>query len=62
MYLAIKTPYFSCGLTRNEQDLEGRPPFVNYGGQYNDKQSGQKRTFNSLAIHVYLLDYIFIIV
>ncbi|CAF4273922.1 unnamed protein product [Rotaria sp. Silwood2] len=48
---AIKTPYALCDLTKDEQESEIRPPFVNYGGHYHDKQSGQKRTFNSLAIH-----------
>lgn len=45
--LAIQTPYASCSLTPYEQELENRPAFVNYG---------IKRTFNSLAVHVCLVD------
>ncbi|CAF1137108.1 unnamed protein product [Adineta steineri] len=48
---AIKTPYGLCDLTHGNENLENRPPFVNYGGRYSDKQHGQKRTFNSLAVH-----------
>ena len=50
--VAIKTPYALCNLTNNEEHSETRPPFVNYGGRYDDKQHGEKRTFNALAIHV----------
>jgi hypothetical protein len=57
LYLAIYTPYALCNLTNNEQDSENRPAFVNYGGRYNDKQYGEKRTFNSLAVHVCLGEY-----
>ncbi|CAF1557088.1 unnamed protein product, partial [Rotaria sordida] len=48
---AIKTPYALCDLAKDQQESEVRPPFVNYGGHYKDKQYGQKRTFNSLAVH-----------
>lgn len=50
--LAIQTPYAYCDLLSYEEDLEDRPPFVNYGGHYRDQQWGEKRTFNSLAVHV----------
>lgn len=50
--LAIKTPYALCDLTSVYEHGEIRPPFINYGGHYDDKQHGEKRTFNSLAIHV----------
>ena len=49
---AIKSPNALCDLAYREENSETRPPFVNYGGRYDDKQYGQKRTFNSLAIHV----------
>jgi hypothetical protein len=52
LFLAIKTPYGLCDLTYGQENAENRPPFVNYGGRYEDKVHGQKRTFNSLAIHV----------
>lgn len=52
MHLAIETPYAHCNLTNYSRDSEDRPPFVNYGGQYGDRQFGEKRTFNSLAVHV----------
>jgi hypothetical protein len=52
LFLAIKTPYGLCDLTYGQENAENRPPFVNYGGRYQDKVHGQKRTFNSLAIHV----------
>jgi hypothetical protein len=52
LFLAIKTPYAMCDLTYGQENSEHRPPFVNYGGRYDDKQYGEKRTFNSLAIHV----------
>jgi len=45
----------------NQQDSEIRPPFINYGGHYNDHQHGQKRTFNSLAVHVCSVEYIYIL-
>ncbi|CAF4825041.1 unnamed protein product [Rotaria sp. Silwood1] len=48
---AIKTPYAQCNVTYDQESAEIRPPFVNYGGRYDDKQHGEKRTFNSLAIH-----------
>ncbi|CAF1232231.1 unnamed protein product [Adineta steineri] len=48
---AIKTPYALCNLSTKQEELENRPSFMNYGGRSNDKQGGQKRTFNSLAIH-----------
>ena len=51
-FLAIKTPYAQCDLFHGQENSENRPPFVNYGGRYSDKQTGEKRTFNSLAIHV----------
>jgi len=56
IYLAINTPYALCNLSDIEHESEKRPPFVNYGGHYNDKQYGQKRTFNSLAVHVCLVE------
>jgi hypothetical protein len=52
LFLAIKTPYAQCDLIHGQENSENRPPFVNYGGHYDDKQFGEKRTFNSLAIHV----------
>lgn len=58
IFLAIPTPYALCDLTKSEQELENRPPFVNYGGRYNDKTSGEKRTFNSLAVHVGAFQFI----
>ncbi|CAF1448296.1 unnamed protein product [Rotaria sordida] len=48
---AIKTPYAQCNVTYNQENSEIRPPFVNYGGRYDDKQHGEKRTYNSLAVH-----------
>ena len=51
-FLAIKTPYAQCQLVHGHENAENRPPFINYGGRYDDKQRGEKRTFNSLAIHV----------
>ncbi|CAF3594086.1 unnamed protein product [Rotaria socialis] len=48
---AVRTPYALCNLTKIQQESESRPPFVNYGGRYNDKQSGQKRTYNSFVVH-----------
>ncbi|CAF0937965.1 unnamed protein product [Adineta ricciae] len=47
----IKTPYGLCDLTHGNENSEIRPPFVNYGGRHSDKQNGEKRTYNSLAIH-----------
>ncbi|CAF3785326.1 unnamed protein product [Rotaria magnacalcarata] len=47
----IKTPYALCDLAYDHESSETRPPFVNYGGRYDDKHHGEKRTFNSLAIH-----------
>ena len=55
LFLAIKTPYAQCQLNHVQENSENRPPFINYGGRYGDKQHGEKRTFNSLAIHVRLL-------
>ena len=55
---AITTPHGLCDLASDQQNLENRPAFVNYGGRFTDKQFGQKRTFNSLAIHVSLVKYI----
>ena len=49
---AIKTPNALCDLSCREENSETRPPFINYGGRYDDKHYGEKRTFNSLAIHV----------
>jgi len=61
IFSAINTPYALCNLTINEEDSENRPAFVNYGGRYNDKQGGEKRTFNSAAVHVCLIEYISLI-
>lgn len=55
LFLAIKTPYGLCDLTYGQENTETRPPFINYGSRYDDKQNGKKRTFNSLAIHVCLI-------
>ena len=52
IYSAIHSPYALCNLTKTEQKREIRPAFVNYGGYYQDSQHGEKRTYNSLAIHV----------
>lgn len=52
LLVAIKTPYAQCQLNHGHENSENRPPFINYGGRYGDKQHGEKRTFNSLAIHV----------
>jgi hypothetical protein len=56
IFLAIPTPHWQCNLTKYEEDSETRPPFVNYGGRYNNKSSGEKRTFNSLAVHVCFIE------
>ncbi|CAF1576596.1 unnamed protein product, partial [Didymodactylos carnosus] len=47
----ISTPYATCDLSPENEWNETRPPFANYGSGYNDKQTGKKRTFNSLAVH-----------
>ncbi|UJR27316.1 hypothetical protein I4U23_008609 [Adineta vaga] len=48
---AIETPYATCNLTDTDKDEEKRPAFVNYGGHYKNRQYGDKRTFNSFAVH-----------
>ena len=49
---AIHSPYALCNLPAKEQRQEDRPAFVNYGGYYQTQHLGDKRTYNSLSIHV----------
>ena len=57
-FLAIKSPYAYCNPLDGQEHADTRPPFANYGGKYSDKSRGEKRTFNSRAIHVSLFHFI----
>jgi hypothetical protein len=49
---AIQSLHALCYLTPDEQEIEPRPSFINYGGHYGSAECGHKRTFNALAVHV----------